>query len=213
MKRLILLAAIWRESTSDNFSATAAERSFVDELATIRQRVAELKVQLGDKAGGPEVADKFQTIPKSGRWLTVAEAQPGFARLPADGHSFASQMCGRQGHPRDWIFVQLGGKWYARTDSWKLNQSGELYDMSDAPFVEEPVAAESQSLAAKAARGKLQSVLGELNPAGGTAGTGTPRRPVRKFRRQQRSSQSATAPPWAATYFRALRTPPLCARR
>jgi hypothetical protein len=57
--------------------------------------------------------------------------------------------------------------WYVRSAGWKLNQNGELFDMSDAPFAEKPVAADSQDPAALAARQSLQSALAQLNPAGG----------------------------------------------
>ena len=62
----------------------AGADAFADELAAIQRRVAELKRQLGDKTGKPEVADKFQAIPKNGRWLAAAEARQGFARLQAE---------------------------------------------------------------------------------------------------------------------------------
>ena len=100
-----------------------------------------------------------------------------------DGHSFAPQLHGQPGQPREWIFVQLNAKWYVRNDGWKLNQAGELYDMTDAPFVEQLVAADGQSEAARAARGKLQAVLAELNPAGGKTDVGRPRQPARQRRR------------------------------
>ena len=93
------------------------------------------------------------------------------AKLPEgvqlDGRSFAPQLRGQKGNPREWLFVQLGAKWYARNAGWKLNESGELFDLSDAPFVEKLVALEGQSDAAKAAREKLQAVLDELNPGAG----------------------------------------------
>ncbi len=89
-------------------------------------------------------------------------ADLGGAPLPAgvkfDGHSFAPQLRGEKGTPRDWIFVQLGGKWYVRDQGFKLNESGELFDMSEAPFAEKP----ATNAAAKA---KLQAVLAQLNPA------------------------------------------------
>lgn len=43
---------------------------------------------------------------------------------------------------------------------------GELFDMSDAPFVEKPVA-DAQSEAAAAARRRLQAVLAKLDPSSG----------------------------------------------
>ena len=117
-------------------------------------------------------------------------AEVAGAKMPADakldGRSFAPQLRGEKGSPREWIFVQLGAKWYTRNDGWKLTQAGELYDMSDAPFVEKLVSPTGQSDAAKAARGKLQAVLDELNPTSGKTDTWQPRRPARQLRKQQR---------------------------
>ena len=93
------------------------------------------------------------------------------AKLPQgvtiDGRSFAPQLRGENGSPREWIFVQLGRNWYVRDDGWKLNQAGELFDMKDSPFVEQPVAADSKDQTAAAARKRLQAVLDKLNPTGG----------------------------------------------
>lgn len=93
------------------------------------------------------------------------------AKLPEnvifDGRSFAPQLRGQKGNPREWIFVQLGAQWYVRDAGWKLNQKGELFEMSDAPFVETLVPVEGQSAEAAAARARLQAVLDKLNPAGG----------------------------------------------
>jgi arylsulfatase A len=93
------------------------------------------------------------------------------AKLPEgvkfDGRSFAPRLRGEKGHPREWLFVQLGRGWYVRDEGWKLNEQGELFSMKDAPFVEEPVSATSTDPDAQAARKRLQAVLDELNPAGG----------------------------------------------
>jgi len=93
------------------------------------------------------------------------------AKMPAgvkfDGRSFVPQLRGEKGNPREWIFVQLGARWYARNAGWKLNQAGDLFDLSDAPFAEKLVAASGQSDTAKTARKQLQAVLDELNPAAG----------------------------------------------
>ena len=116
------------------------------------------------------------------------------AKLPEgiifDGHSFAPQLRGEQGNPREWIFVQLGNRWYVRDMGWKLNESGELYDMSDAPFEEKLVPVEGQSPEAAAARARLQAVLSSLNPAGGKqVPPGVPARP----RARQRQARPATS--------------------
>lgn len=81
--------------------------------------------------------------------------------------SFAPQLRGEKGTPRQWAYVQLGARWFVREAGWKMNESHELFDMSDAPFVEKPVAASADTDASKAARERLTKVLAELNPAGG----------------------------------------------
>ena len=108
------------------------------------------------------------------------------ARLPAnvaiDGQSFLPQIKGEKGTPREWAFVQLARMWYVRDSNWKLNEKGELYDMSGAPFEEKPVPADSQDPAAAAARSKLKAALDKLNPAGGILddGDGTGRHAGKK---------------------------------
>jgi arylsulfatase A len=99
------------------------------------------------------------------------------AALPAktaiDGRSFVAQVRGQQGKPRESIFIELARMWYVRDAGWKLNQAGELFDMSDAPFAEKPVASGSTDPAAIAARKRLQAALDALNPAGGILDQGT----------------------------------------
>jgi uncharacterized sulfatase len=98
------------------------------------------------------------------------------APLPAgaviDGHSLAPQFRGERGSPRDWAFVQLARSWYVRTTGWKLNQAGELFDMSDAPWGEKRVDPGSETPAALAARQRLVAALAALNPAGGIVDQG-----------------------------------------
>ena len=93
------------------------------------------------------------------------------AKLPTknqiDGQSFAAQLRGEKGQPREWAFIQLARQWYVRSTGWKLNQAGELFDMSGAPFDEKLVPVNSPNPAAVAARGRLDAVLRQLNPAGG----------------------------------------------
>ena len=84
-----------------------------------------------------------------------------------DSRSFAPQLRGEKGTPRDWVFVQLGAKWYVREQGFKLTQSGELFDMSDAPFVEKPVAAGDKTRRPRPPGHRLQGVLDKLSPASG----------------------------------------------
>jgi arylsulfatase A len=89
------------------------------------------------------------------------------AKLPAgvtfDGRSFAPQLRGEAGKPRDWVFVQLANLWYVRERNWKLTETGELFDMTAAPFEEKPVPAGEQPEVRK----RLKAVLDQLSPAGG----------------------------------------------
>jgi arylsulfatase A len=99
------------------------------------------------------------------------------AKLPEDvtidGHSLAPQLMGGRGKPRQWIFVQLGQEWYVRDARWKLNQAGELFDMSDAPFRQALI--EADSAEAQAARAKLQAALDALRPHDSGAATAAKR--------------------------------------
>ncbi len=95
------------------------------------------------------------------------------AKLPVgvkiDGRDFAPQLLGQsEGWPRDWIFVELGRKWYDRDMGWKLNQAHELFDMRQAPFMEPLIPPTTTDQTALDARKRLQAVApDELNPAGG----------------------------------------------
>ena len=89
-----------------------------------------------------------------------------------DGHSFAPQLRGEPGKPRDWVFNQLARMWYVRDDQWKLNERGELYNMTGAPFTETLVSTDSEDATTRAARTRLAAVLAELNPAAGILDTG-----------------------------------------
>jgi arylsulfatase A len=87
--------------------------------------------------------------------------------LTLDGRSFAPQVQGRKGSPREWVYVELAGRSYAREARYKLTNTGELFDLKDAPFVESPVPKGSESAEARAARARLQRVLDEHPAAPG----------------------------------------------
>lgn len=73
------LAVVSLSSAADSPRAALTAALAREDPAAIRLAVAEAVRSLGDRAGVPEVADKYSTMPKSARWLTAAEAQPGFA--------------------------------------------------------------------------------------------------------------------------------------
>ncbi|MFZ4455944.1 MAG: sulfatase-like hydrolase/transferase [Bacteroidales bacterium] len=93
------------------------------------------------------------------------------AKLPTDvildGQSFNAQLHGQKGKPRTSLFVQLANNYWVRNLNYKLNQAGELFDMSKAPFEEILVPTDSKNPEAIAARTSLQVELDRLNPKGG----------------------------------------------
>ncbi|MBI5767202.1 MAG: sulfatase-like hydrolase/transferase [Verrucomicrobia bacterium] len=129
--------------------------------------------------------------------ISFADLLPTFAdvaeaKLPAgfkyDGVSFATQLHGQAGNPRSYAYVQLGGNWYVRERGYKMNQAHELFDMSDAPFVEKPVPASADTSESKAARQRLTTILADLNPAGGKTDNnadGTPKQKKNKKKNKQ----------------------------
>ncbi len=121
--------------------------------------------------------------------------------LKIDGKSILPQVRGQTASARDWIFVELGRHWYVRDTSWKLNEKGELYDMSGAPFKETLVAATtSDHPAAVAARKRLETVLGQLNPAGGIVdqsedGSGRHAKNIRREKQAKKGKNAKQATP------------------
>ncbi len=110
-----------------------------------------------------------------------------------DGRSFAPQLRGEKGTPREWAYVQLNAKWFVREPGFKMNEKAELFDVSAAPFVEKPVAADADTDASKAARQRLGAILAELNPASGKT---DPDAPAGKgAARKRKAQQAAPAPP------------------
>jgi len=109
------------------------------------------------------VADASDLLPT---FAEVAGAPLPTGRV-IDGRSLVSQFKGDTQSPRTWAFCQLSNNYYVREAGWKLDQSGTLYDMKDAPFKEVAVAADTKDEAAVAARVRLSAALTGLNPAAG----------------------------------------------
>jgi arylsulfatase A len=103
-----------------------------------------------------DFSDLFPTFAE----LAGAGAPEG---VKLDGRSFAPQLRGQAGNPREWVFVQLGNGWYVRDARWKLTEKNALFDLNEAPFQEIP--ADDKDPAALAAQKRLKAVLDELKPA------------------------------------------------
>lgn len=79
-----------------------------------------------------------------------------------DSRSFAPQLKGQPGQPREWVYVQLRDQRYVRDARWKLYGDGAFCDLKEAPWREIPVAASGEDAEASAARRRLQAVLDRL---------------------------------------------------
>ncbi len=104
-----------------------------------------------------------------------------------DTHSFAPQVRGEPGSPRQWVYVELNGRAYARDARYKLTKAGTLFDLAEAPFKEIPVANVTNDSAAAASRERLQKVLDTHRAAPGSP---NPKKGKKRTRRVE-----AQAPP------------------
>jgi arylsulfatase A len=90
------------------------------------------------------------------------------AKLPAgrtiDGRSFAAQLKGKVGHPRDWVYVEFERKWFVRDKHWKLHHDGRFFDMQHDPYESGmPIAGKDQTKEMREGRNRLQAVLESLH--------------------------------------------------
>jgi arylsulfatase A len=88
----------------------------------------------------------------------------GGAKLPADrtidGQSFAPQILGQTGTPREWVFTEWAGKSWVRDKQWKLYRSGRLYDLRQDPDEKQPLA----NATGTQVRKRLGAILKRLKP-------------------------------------------------
>jgi len=157
--------------TAANFPTTVNGRHIHGHKGSMLEGGSRVPLVAYWKGVTPEGKVLKDLVDFSDMYATFADlAGAGLPRnLTVDGQSFAPQLRGQAGKPREWVYVQLGNKWYVRSQEWKLTQSGALFDMKDAPFTEKPVSADTTDANARAGREKLQKVLDMLNPAAGKA--------------------------------------------
>jgi arylsulfatase A len=81
---------------------------------------------------------------------------PAGVRL--DGQSFAPQLTGKPGKPREWVFTQLGKKRFARDQRFLLHDDGRMYDIPNDLFEKNDLSASKEPEIA-AAKQRLTAVL------------------------------------------------------
>jgi arylsulfatase A-like enzyme len=95
------------------------------------------------------------------------------AKLPAgvtiDGRSFAPQLRGQKGQPREWIFCHYDPRWanfqqarYAQDKQYKLYGDGNFYGFRQDPLEKSPLTEASLTPAQQKVRQKLQQPLDTL---------------------------------------------------
>ncbi len=78
-----------------------------------------------------------------------------------DGKSFAPQLRGQTGQPREWIYSEWKSS-CVRTKRWKLYEDGRLFDIKNDPKEKHPITQENQTAKATHARKKLTNIMDSL---------------------------------------------------
>jgi arylsulfatase A len=118
--------------------------------------------------------------------LAGAKLPPG---VTIDGRSFAPRLLGTPAKPREWVYLQLGQKYYIRDARWKLTGDGAFFDMHEAPDREIAVTGDADPAAA-AARTRLQQALANLVPADLDKNPPSDRKLIKRLlKRQQRATK------------------------
>lgn len=91
---------------------------------------------------------------------TLAELTGGeLPNIKIDGTSFAPQLLGKKGTPREWIYTEYSGKAWVRTKEWKLYRKGKLFNMNNDPLEKSPI---EKTAVSQEIRNRLQFILNSL---------------------------------------------------
>lgn len=155
-------------------AATVNGRSISGQKATMLEGGSRVPLIANWPGITPPAKVNHDLIDFSDFFATFAEL--GGAPLPEgvklDSRSFAAQIKGKKGKPREWVYVELNGNSYARDARFKLTNHGEMFDLSEAPYKEIPIGVETTNEGAIEARKHLQEILDQLPTAPGVAGAG-----------------------------------------
>ena len=208
----LLLAELDRLKLRDNtvlfFMGDNGTAKAASDLATIGgRRIVGQKGGMEEGGGLVPFIINWRGVTPAGRlsenFTDASDLLPTFAEIAGaplpenriiDGKSLFPQIKGESKSPRMWAFTQLGENYHVREAGWKLNQSGQLYDMKNAPFEELAVPADSKDEAAVAARTRLSAALAELNPGAGFKGTGSGRGDKTNKAKKKVSAETPSAP-------------------
>jgi arylsulfatase A-like enzyme len=172
--------------TTDN----GTPRKFITRAVNNKYIEEPIVSKMGDKTvngGKGRLTDAGTKVPLIANWpgttpagkvsddlIDFSDFMPTFAELGGttppkdrviDGVSFAPQLMGKRGNPRQWAYCQSGNKAWVRTQRWKLYRDGRLFDMQNDPLEKSPISAETDTAETSAVRKKLQDVLDSLKKA------------------------------------------------
>ncbi len=88
------------------------------------------------------------------------------AKLPEnviiDGTSFAPQILGKRGNPREWLYTQFKDQAWVRNKDWKLYGDGRFYNLNRDPFELHPIEIEVAPNNVREMKQNLQQILADL---------------------------------------------------
>jgi len=156
-------ASIYAERGSIGGKALSGKKGSMLECGSLVPTIASWPAVI--KAGqiNTDLIDSSDLLPT----FAAVTGAPLPTKNPLDGRSFLPQLQGKKGDPKEYIFMELGNKWYVRSAKWKLNREGEFFDMTNAPFEEKRVADYANNTEASAAYTRLQTILKEIAPEKG----------------------------------------------
>ena len=84
------------------------------------------------------------------------------AGYSADGHNFAKLIRGTGPGTRSWAYAESKGRYWVRTQRWKLYSSGEFFDLQQDPGEMQPLSDAETGEAAAVAKSSLRDALDKL---------------------------------------------------
>ncbi len=160
LRRKTLILFVGDNGSPTGVVSRLGDRSIRGGKATLKDAGTRVPLLANWPSTAPAGAVNDDLIDFSDFMPTLAElagAKPPQA-VTIDGRSFAAQLRGRPGDPRQWVHTEWQGKRWVRNKRWKLYADGKLYDMSVDPEEARPCnTAESAD-----ARKKLQAAFKEV---------------------------------------------------
>jgi len=143
--------------------------------------------QIGDtliQGGKTSTADAGTHVPLIANWpgqvaqgksnydlIDFSDFMPTFAELTGaklpqnmiiDGISFAPQIFGKKGNPREWLYTQFKNQAWVRNKDWKLYRDGRFYDLNRDPFELHPIKVEVANGDVQTMKRHLRQILDDL---------------------------------------------------